>query len=861
MKIIRLKGGDTYDTPDSHSVYFVEEGEVFVYLIADYPSTDTEQSGKTARRMYLCEVGQGEEIPGFFSATEEYENYRNWRFLLSAKDAATLSVRNVLPDDKLVMAFAKRIPLQLDAPEQFGVELKNHYDMTRLAEELLIFKTKKEQQDIREESLRQIYRLFVHEEVPSKSGKISSKDLLYNAAAYLCRREKIAIADIERIKDCAGYLFTLPDISRVSHFIVREIVLEDGWHQSDSGALLAFWKKNNHPVVCVPKGVRHYTVYDPETQTTVRLTDQIAAELKSKGYMFYRPFPEKAMKAKDLFLFGFQKVYKSDLLRLFLLALLGTAVGLLIPFLNEQAYDRFIPIGDDEGLLGLGAVLLACSIGNVTFSIVKNLSAFRSMNAMEYAAQSATLDRLFNLPESFYRDYDAANLGMRALGVSVIFNVLAQSATTSVLSALFSLLYLWRMYHYSKQLARTALILLAAVLAVLLYIGIRQTKYEGEKLKVDYEAQSNIFQFLSGISKIRIAGAEERALLQYIQKFIEARKINTKKEHMTIIVNTVASSVQILFSIVFFYLMVNKDINLSIGAFTGFTAAFGSFSGAMLTIVQNFLDVNRIKPIYDDAKPILETLPENSGETAAPGKIQGEIEMSNVTFSYKAGEATVIKNLSLHIRPGEYIGVVGSSGCGKSTLLKLLLGFEKPQIGKIYYDSRDIEEVDKRELRKKFGVVLQDGGLISGSIYDNITITAPNCEMSRVEEVVREVGLADDIKAMPMGLHTVISENSGTISGGQMQRILIARAIVGNPKVIFLDEATSALDNVTQNQVVETLEKLNATKIVIAHRLSTVQKCDRIIVMDAGTIAEQGTYQELMDKHGLFYNLAIRQIS
>ena len=488
--------------------------------------------------------------------------------------------------------------------------------------------------------------------------------------------------------------------------------------------------------------------------------------------------------------------------------------------------------------------MLACSIGNVTFSIVKNLSAFRSMNAMEYAAQSATLDRLFNLPESFYRDYDAANLGMRALGVSVIFNVLAQSATTSVLSALFSLLYLWRMYHYSKQLARTALILLAAVLAVLLYIGIRQTKYEGEKLKVDYEAQSNIFQFLSGISKIRIAGAEERALLQYIQKFIEARKINTKKEHMTIIVNTVASSVQILFSIVFFYLMVNKDINLSIGAFTGFTAAFGSFSGAMLTIVQNFLDVNRIKPIYDDAKPILETLPENSGETAAPGKIQGEIEMSNVTFSYKAGEATVIKNLSLHIRPGEYIGVVGSSGCGKSTLLKLLLGFEKPQIGKIYYDSRDIEEVDKRELRKKFGVVLQDGGLISGSIYDNITITAPNCEMSRVEEVVREVGLADDIKAMPMGLHTVISENSGTISGGQMR----CRVATEGAKRTLPTNPFSILHR-------------TGRKIVIAHRLSTVQKCDRIIVMDAGTIAEQGTYQELMDKHGLFYNLAIRQIS
>ena len=624
----------------------MQEGSVFVYIIADYLVTDEEQSGKPARRMYLCEAGAGEEIPGFFSAAP-YVSYQNWRFRISAKDAATLSIRNIPPNADVIREFAKKIPLEAGDMEQFAEGLKNHYDTTRFAEELHIYKTKEEQQEIKEKSLRQIYQLFVHEEVNSESGKTSTKDLLYNAAAYLCRREKIAIADIERVKDCVGYSFSLSDISRVSHFIIREIVLEDGWQWRDSGALLAFWKENDHPVVCIPKSLRHYMLYDPESQTSVELTEKLVKKLKPKAYIFYRPFPEKAMKAKDLFLFGFQKVYKSDLLRLFLLSLIGTAVGLLIPFLNEQAYDRFIPIGDDKGLLGLGAVLLACSIGNVTFSIVKNLSAFRSMNSMEYAAQSATFDRLFNLPESFYRDYDAANLGMRAMGVSIIFNILAQSATTSILSALFSLLYLWRMYHYSKYLARTALLLLTVVIAVLLYIGIRQTKYEGEKLKVDYEAQSNIFQFLSGISKIRIAGAEERVLFQYIQKFIESRKINTKKEHMTIIVNTVVSSIQILFSIVFFYMMVQNDINLSIGSFTGFTAAFGSFSSAMLTIVQNFLDVNRVKPLYDDAKPILETLPENRGQAAAPGKIQGEIELSNVTFSYKAGETTVIKNINL----------------------------------------------------------------------------------------------------------------------------------------------------------------------------------------------------------------------
>jgi ATP-binding cassette subfamily C protein len=281
----------------------------------------------------------------------------------------------------------------------------------------------------------------------------------------------------------------------------------------------------------------------------------------------------------------------------------------------------------------------------------------------------------------------------------------------------------------------------------------------------------------------------------------------------------------------------------------------------MLSLVQSFLMINEIKPIYDYARPILETLPEVSEDAGMPGDIEGEIEVSRVTFGYDPDEPPVLRDLNLHIKPGEYVGIVGTSGCGKSTLLKLLLGFEKPQLGKIYFDKRDIDELDKRELRKKFGVVLQNGGLITGSIYENITITSPGATVERVEETLREVGLEEDIKAMPMGLHTVIAEGAGTISGGQAQRLLIARAIVGRPKVIFLDEATSALDNVTQRQVVDTLESIDATKLVIAHRLSTVRNCDRIIVMDQGNIAEQGSYEELMAKKGLFYDLAIRQLS
>jgi ATP-binding cassette subfamily C protein len=280
----------------------------------------------------------------------------------------------------------------------------------------------------------------------------------------------------------------------------------------------------------------------------------------------------------------------------------------------------------------------------------------------------------------------------------------------------------------------------------------------------------------------------------------------------------------------------------------------------MMGMIRAFMEIVTVIPAYKRCKPILDTLPEYEEEILLPGNLTGDIEVSNVTFAYDKEDGNVLNELSFHVKAGEYIGIVGSSGCGKSTLLKILLGFEKPQQGKVFYDGRDIDSMDKRELRKKFGVVLQDGNLISGSIYDNIVITAPNATMQRVEQVIKEIGLKEDIDKMPMGLHTVLSESGGSISGGQLQRILIARAIVGKPKILFFDEATSALDNVTQSMVCESLKKLRGTKLVIAHRLSTIVDCDRILVMEQGRIVEDGTYDVLMQKKGLFYELVNRQI-
>ena len=854
---ISLKGGQIHYTESSDTVYRVLEGTVLVFMM---PVTD----GRYGRRLLLGEFEAGSAIPGFHHRSELLGE---WVLGLAALDKAVLSSAVTAEQDaehseELRRRFGEQIGLSFIEGAGFHEALIEKYELVTVRDNGRLFLARREKERTKERTFRMMYdhlksdKSRLGEKVFSETG-----NALYDAAAFICAYEDMDIIAFDRLVETSGRKFTVHDIARLSHFVIREVVLEPGWHKRDSGPLLVFTEDGGDPLACIPKNAHSYYLYDSSGSRTEVLDDSAAKGIRSKAFMFYRPFFEKSLTRRDLLRFGAHNVYRSDIIRLLLLTLLGTLVGLLLPYLNQQAFDKFIPMGNAPGLVQIGAVILACSLGNISFTIVKNLASFRFMNAMKYAVQSAVFDRLFNLPESFYREYDAANLGQRAMGITTIYTVLAQSAVSAALSAVFSLLYLWRMYRYSSAMSNAALVLLAAVSAVIILCGLLQTGYERRKQEADNQLSSISFQLLSGVSKIRNAYAEDRALQRYIEASLQSKMLQHTKEKLTVLVQAITGVAPLVFTIIFYYQMIRKDLGLSIGQFTGFSAAFGAFSGAVLTIVSNYLTVNNVKPLYEFARPILDTLPETGIDADLPGDLRGEIDVTNVTFSYSPDEPPALNNINLHIDAGEYVGIVGSSGCGKSTLLKLLLGFEKPQTGRVYYDNRDIDDLDKRELRKKMGVVLQNGGLITGSIYENITIAAPDTEMSRVEQVIRDVGLEEDIKRMPMGLHTVIAEGAGTISGGQAQRLMIARAIINRPGIIFLDEATSALDNVTQNQIVSTLESLDATKIVIAHRLSTVQNCDRIIVMDKGSIVEQGTYQELMDKKGLFYDLAVRQIA
>lgn len=840
-----LKGGQIILTEQT-STWEVVSGTVLVYAAL-------RKGQETGRRYFLTEMQQGELIPSM----QHDDGDGHWVFVLSAMgEAAVREIPGI--QEEVYRSFARKISILLMDCEFFGEDVVELVNLRLITEEGFIYAVSEEQEKTKEKGLTLIYNMFYRKSRSARADK--SGNSLYDTMAFICARKRMKIASFDDMKEACGRRFGIQDIARVSHFVSRKILLEENWFTSDSGILLVFDEEKNTPYAAVPKGASKYYLHDCVQGTSRLITEEVARTLKPEAYMVYRPFPNKKLKVMDLVKFGLPAVKGSDIFNLFFMAAISALIGLLLPYMNQKIFDEYIPMGDQSTLIQMSMLLLTFTVGNLLFTVIKNLAIFRSTNACEYEVQAAVFDRLYNLPSSFFSKYDSGDLGQRVMGISAIYNLLSDVAINTVLTATFSLFYLYRMFKYSGKLAKIGLLLILLSAAVTALIGFIQIRYEKELMEVKARVSSLMYQILSGISKIKIAGVENRALLQYLEPYTESKKVLIKKERLDNISQNLNLVLNTVFTVVFYYQMITKDLGISFGEYMAFTSAFGYFSNAVISMVGAFLEVNHAIPTYRRAKPILETLPEFEDDTVVPGKIEGNVEVNNVSFRYTPDGEDVLTDLSFKIRKGEYVGIVGSSGSGKSTLLKLLLGFEEPTKGKIYYDDKDIDSLDKRELRKKFGVVLQDGQMISGTIYENIMITSGEVSEKKMKQIIKMVGLEDDIAQMPMGVHTVIAEGSGTISGGQRQRILIARAIANNPKILYFDEATSALDNVNQALVCESLEKLHATRVVIAHRLSTVMNCDRILVLEHGRLIEQGSYQELMDKRGRFYELASRQM-
>ena len=836
--------------PSEQDAYIVRSGEILIFVAKWQKEED-----KRGSAMFVAEAKEGDVIPAFSYRDEERVE---WRFMFRAKSSqAELEVMPHCVTRVLRDKFAKRIGLANYAQEGFENGLVEYCKAEELKADVL-----RERAMIIEGGLSQKISNLIIRPFNSSGAQIEENDPAMKAVRYAAKALKAEEIEFEKVRQRVSDRFDIPTIANASNLLCREVVLEPDWFKGDCGVIIG--KLDQNYVVCSPEGFG-YAMYDTAADKKQKLNKKTARKIDPKAHMIERSLPGKALKLKDLFRFGLKDMGTMDVVSILVLGLITTLIGILLPTLNQKIYDDYIPLGNQSELAQLCLVIGAFMIGNLFFSMVKSIAEFRMQSRIGYRIQDAAYHRIFRLPESFFHTIDSADLAQRLMSIGGTINNYVSSIVITGVSTAFSLLYLVRMFKYGSKLAWISLLMIAIYLMLMVVLSILTLRFQKDEAEKQGSASSKLYQYLNGIAKIRMAGAEDRAIYDYMVPFSDIQTLEIRENRLTAFSQVLSGASSIIFSMVLYVLVKNilKDpkATITMGAFMGFNTAFGSFSGAMEQLIQKGLSFYQTKPTVDRFKPIFETACEDEEDSEFPGELEGRIGVNHVSFSYSKGDKLVLDDINIEIKPGEYVGIVGSSGCGKSTLLKLLMGFEKPLSGQIVYDGRDIQKLNKYALRQKLGVVLQNGQLIAGSIQENITITAPKATTKDVQRVLEQVGLKDDVAQMPMGIHTMLSENSGTISGGQKQRMLIARAIISDPKILIFDEATSALDNITQATVSESLDKMNVTRIVVAHRLSTIEHCDRIFVMDKGKIVEEGKYHELMRKHGLFYELAIRQIA
>ena len=637
----------------------------------------------------------------------------------------------------------------------------------------------------------------------------------------------------------------------------RSVRLEKRWYRDCFGPLLGYYGEDRVPVALLPDSFRGYSFRDPVSGEKCRLDEKTAAELSEDAVCFYRPLPLKKLGVKDLLLYLKDCLSLGDLLFFAGLTLLATLVGMLMPRIT-RALTGFVLERGSVAMLAGAAVFTACVlISQQLISSMRALMTDRIRIKTSVSVEAAVMMRVIDLPAEFFRSYSSGELSSRFGAVGQLCSLLLGTVFSLGLSSLMSLLYITQIFHYAPALTLPALAIILVTIGISAAVSLKQIKISRQIMELGAKNNGVTFAMINGVQKIKLAGAEKRAFARWAQSYSAAAKLSYDPPLFLKVSGVITTAVSLAGTILLYYLAVESGVTPS--EYLAFNAAFGMVMGAFSALSGVALSVAQIRPILEMAEPILKTEPESAETKTMVTKLSGGIELSNISFRYNDNMPYVIDGMSLKIRPGEYVAIVGTTGCGKSTLMRLMLGFEKPERGAIYYDGRDMSKLDLRSLRRKIGAVMQTGSLFQGDIYSNIVISAPLLPLEAAWEAAELAGIADDIRAMPMGMQTMISEGQGGISGGQKQRLMIARAVAPKPKILMFDEATSALDNKTQKQVSDALDGLKCTRIVIAHRLSTIRHCDRILVLDKGRIAEDGTYEQLIAQNGLFAKLVEKQ--
>lgn len=636
----------------------------------------------------------------------------------------------------------------------------------------------------------------------------------------------------------------------------RDVELTEGWYKDAYGPMLSH-TKNGTPIALIPSTISGYTYKDPETGQTVRVNSRTAENIEGQGIVLYKPLPQKQLGVRDLIRYMRNSLAASDLTMVLMATFAVTLIGLVMPRLVKALTGPVLQSGSTRALIGIAICMVCVSASSQLMTSVRGLAVSRLDLKTSVAVQSAMMMRIMSLPASFFRQYSPGELRSRAMSVSQLCNILLGMVMTSALSSVASLLYITQIFKFARILVIPSLLIMLITVAFSTAATMIQVSINRKQMDLAAKESGMSYSMISGVQKIKLAGAEKRIFARWLNLFAQEAELTYNPPLFIKINSVIISGITLVSNIVLYYLSVRSGIDQS--SYFAFMSAYGMVMGAFTALSGTALSAAQIQPILEMAEPFLKAEPETTSGREIVTRISGGVEMDHVSFRYSDDMPYILKDMSFKVKAGEYVAIVGKTGCGKSTLMRLLLGFEKPEKGAVYFDSKDINSLDLGSLRRQIGTVMQSGGLFQGDIYSNIVITDPGLSLDDAWEAAEKAGIADDIREMPMGMHTIISEGQGGISGGQKQRIMIARAIAPRPKLLLFDEATSALDNRTQKQVSDALDKMGCTRIVIAHRLSTIKNCDRILVLDGGNIIEDGNYDELIEKGGFFAELVERQ--
>ena len=711
---------------------------------------------------------------------------------------------------------------------------------------------KKHERELLSDSFENIARSVTGRKLRSSlSDQEDVSDAVSALLKHMGVKEREVPPAIRGLRDRLDYLLSSTGI------LYREIILNKGWQKDAMGPMITSLRESGVVVAVLPSEMGGYEYMDPKTGKRVRINARTAADISEEALCFYRPLPMRELKLRDLLRYMVSCLTTRDIVSFAIASLAITLVGLLTPKLSQILTGTVIATGSSQLLYAVVSFFFFATVASIILMIIKNMLLSRIRLKMSVNVSAASMMRILSLPSTFFRKYSVGELNQHIDYMNSLCTTIVDSLFSTAVTGLFSLIYLAQIFAFAPSLVWPSLIVTLLTLGISLISAKVQMRVDQETMTYTARERGLLFSLISGIQKIRLSGAENRAFAKWSQLYTKSAELTYNPPMIIKLSGVITTAISLTGTIVMYYIATKSRI--SIADYYAFNASYANISTAFSSLAAMALSAASIKPIINLMKPLLEAQPETSANRETVTRLSGSIELSHVTFGYDPDSKPLFEDFNLKINPREYVAIVGRSGCGKSTLVRLLLGFETPARGMITYDRKDLQHLDLHSVRRQIGSVMQDGKLFSGSIFDNIVISAPTLKLDEAWEAAEIAGIADDIRDMPMGMHTMLQDGGGTISGGQRQRLLIARAIAPKPKILIFDEATSALDNITQRKVSEALDKMKCTRIVIAHRLSTIKRCDRILVIDGGKIAEDGTYDELIAKNGLFAELVSRQ--